>query len=118
MVPFQGKFDDIQVECKGYGEDVLFTITGGASHIGAISTAYRTAQRPGFAVDTIRVPGHKEYLLTGEFALKAAERLDRQVTVVMGIHYPGLTREETEAIVFITRGKLEKVLVEWQQAHV
>lgn len=112
------KFDDLQVELKEVGEDLLIMMTGGVRHIGAISTAYRAERGPGFSVDTIRIPGHKEYLLTGEYALKAAEALDRQVTVMIGIHYPKLTQHEIDFIVQITREKLEIVLVELQQTRV
>ncbi|GIO83106.1 hypothetical protein J25TS5_00380 [Paenibacillus faecis] len=86
------KFADIRLESVPMGRDLLIMITGGEAHIGAASTAYPAAG--GAEVQTSAVPGHKEHVLTESLAKRAAAELSRTVTLVMGIHYDGLTREE------------------------
>ncbi|MNV80088.1 hypothetical protein D3C71_1736690 [compost metagenome] len=85
-------FDDVIVRSLPMGRDLLIMITGGESHIGAASTAYYVNQE--VQVDTSIVPGHKEHTLSNEMAKRAAETLKRTVTLVMGIHYDNLTKEE------------------------
>ncbi|MEJ8302843.1 hypothetical protein [Saccharibacillus sacchari] len=87
---------DIRVERQETGRDTLLVITGGAAHIGAVSTAYLEADE--YKVNTTRVPGHKEHVLSEPAALHAARLLERTVTVIMGIHYDGLTREQISEV--------------------
>ncbi len=100
------RFDDIKLQAVPAGRDLLLMITGGEAHIGAASTAFATDE--GVQVQTSAVPGHKEHLLTAELARRAAECLNRTVTVVMGIHYDGLNREEIDTISAITESLLEQ----------
>lgn len=89
--------NDVRLEYREIGPDILLIITGGDAHIGAVSTAYAS---PEFSVEvrTSSVPGHKEYLLSEDFALRACKRLSRTVTVVMGIHYDNLNSEQIEHV--------------------
>ncbi|MFD1175723.1 hypothetical protein ACFQ3W_05315 [Paenibacillus puldeungensis] len=102
-------FDDIKLEAIPMGRDLLLTITGGEAHIGSASTAYPVSG--GFDVQTTAVPGHKEHTLSADFARRAAAALNRTVTVVMGIHYDNLTKEEIMAISQHTSDLLEKYLL-------
>lgn len=82
------------------GEDLLLLITGGEAHIGAVATAYTSTRREAVVeTETVCVPGHKEAELADGFAKELAERLGRTVTVVMGIHYDHLSREELKELV-------------------
>lgn len=82
------------------GKDLLLMITGGEAHIGAVATAYTSSESdPVIETETIGVPGHKEAELADGFARELAERLGRTVTVVMGIHYDHLSREELKELV-------------------
>lgn len=101
-------FDDINLQAIPAGRDLLLMITGGEAHIGAASTAY--AEGEGIQVQTTAVPGHKEHVLTAGMAKRAAEVLNRTVTVVMGIHYDDLNREEINRISEITEALLEQWL--------
>ncbi|OWA37937.1 hypothetical protein B9G55_04830 [Saccharibacillus sp. O16] len=86
----------MQVERRKIGRDVLFVVSGGAVHIGAVSTAY--PQGSEIAVTTVSVPGHKEYLLSESAAQRAAKQLNCTVTVMMGIHYDDLTPTQIEEV--------------------
>ncbi|MNH77442.1 hypothetical protein D3C87_316860 [compost metagenome] len=89
--------NDIRLEFREIGRDILLIITGGHAHIGAVSTAY-PSQRYSAEVHTAAVPGHKESLLSADFALRASKWLNRTVTVVMGIHYDNLSSEQIECV--------------------
>lgn len=85
-------YDDIKLEAISAGRDVLLLVTGGVAHIGASSTAYWHEDQ--VQVETTSVPHHKEYTLTESMAQRAASKLNCTVTVVMGIHYDNLIKEE------------------------
>lgn len=101
-------FSDIKLEAASLGQDLLVTITGGEVHIGAASTAYWTEGR--VEVQTTAVPGHKEHVLSVKLAQRAAAQLQCTVTLVMGIHYDHLTRQEIEQISVRTEQLMEQYL--------
>ncbi|WP_068785659.1 prenylated flavin chaperone LpdD [Paenibacillus phocaensis] len=105
-------FEDIKLEAIPVGRDLLLLMTGGVSHIGAASTAYKTGE--GTEVLTSAVPGHKEHTLSEEYARRASAALDRTVTVVMGIHYDDLSKEEIREISRLTSEMLDQYLQEQQ----
>ncbi|WP_018752794.1 hypothetical protein [Paenibacillus sanguinis] len=105
-------YEDIKLEAIPVGRDLLLVITGGVAHIGSASTAYVGDE--GTEVQTSAVPGHKEHTLSGEFAQRAAAALQRTVTVVMGIHYDDLTKEEIIAISRQASELLDQYLQEQQ----
>ncbi|MUG47497.1 hypothetical protein [Paenibacillus woosongensis] len=90
------RFADIALQEIAIGKDILLIVSGGERHIGASSTAYLNEGQ--MHVQTCAVPGHKEHVLSEGLAMRAAEMLSRTVTVVMGIHYDQLSREEISAI--------------------
>lgn len=100
-------FQDIKLEVIEVGRDVLLLITGGEAHIGATSTAY---WHEGHShVETIAVPHHKEHTLTESMAKRAASHLECTVTVVMGIHYDNLSKEQITQI----SGRVEDVFQQY-----
>jgi gallate decarboxylase subunit D len=105
-------FEDIKLEAIPVGRDLLLLITGGVSHIGAASTAYPSGE--GTEAVTSAVPGHKEHTLSEEYARRASAALGRTVTVVMGIHYDNLSKEEIKEISKRTTEMLDHYLLEQQ----
>ncbi|MNN18940.1 hypothetical protein D3C81_1321600 [compost metagenome] len=103
-------FDDITVRSLPMGRDLLIMITGGEAHIGAASTAYYVDQE--IQVQTSIVPGHKEHTLSVEMARQASRTLKRTVTLVMGIHYDNLTKEEIMKVSEITDSKFHDHLAQ------
>ncbi|MBG9733898.1 hypothetical protein [Paenibacillus alvei] len=93
--------EDLSIQFQKIGRDYLFTICGGDHHIGAVSTAYKGQgkDQQEWVVQTNKVPGHKEYVLTEPMAQQAAQELQATVTVCAGIHYDHLTTSEIEAVV-------------------
>lgn len=105
-------FEDIRLEAIPVGRDLLLLMTGGVSHIGAASTAYQAGGD--IEVLTSAVPGHKEHTLTEGYARRASKALGRTVTVVMGIHYDNLSKEEIREIAKKTSEILDQYLQEQQ----
>jgi hypothetical protein len=101
-------FDDLKLEAIPMGRDLLLLVTGGEVHIGASSTAYW--KDGSVEVETTSVPGHKEYTICGKYASLAASSLHRTVTVVMGIHYDDLNREQIMQITDSTDQLLQQYL--------
>ncbi|OWR32826.1 hypothetical protein CDO73_03805 [Saccharibacillus sp. O23] len=100
--------EDLTVERQEIGKDTLFVVRGGEAHIGAVSTAY--FEDGAIVVETTSLPGHKEALLSEPAARRAAESLRRTVTVVMGIHYDGITAEQIAEVSAIASKRLEEAL--------
>ncbi|QDH23383.1 hypothetical protein [Saccharibacillus brassicae] len=101
---------EIVVERRDVGRDTLLIVTGGAAHIGAVSTAYM--ERGEVRVQTCVVPGHREQVLSEPAARRAARLLRRTVTVAMGIHYDGLTRAQIDEISAVVQRKIGERLEE------
>ncbi|MMZ58705.1 hypothetical protein D1872_206960 [compost metagenome] len=110
-------FDDITVRSLPMGRDLLIMVTGGEAHIGTASTAYYADQE--IKVETSIVPGHKEHTLSVEMARQAASVLKRTVTLVMGIHYDHLKKEDlmkvTQIIQFEFQNHLKQFMSEVAQ---
>lgn len=101
------------------GRDTLIIIKGGDAHIGAVSTAYLTQVSPvTIEVETSAVPGHKEYLLSEKFARQSAMHLLRTVTVIIGIHFDGLQKDEIDVIVQTTENMLKTCLAGEMRANI
>ncbi|AZK47422.1 hypothetical protein [Paenibacillus lentus] len=90
------RYTDITLQAITVGRDRLLIISGGERHIGASSTAYWEDGR--VCVQTHVVPGHKEHILSEGYALRVAAELRQTVTLVMGIHYDQLQRDEIDRI--------------------
>ncbi|MBT2287885.1 hypothetical protein J7E73_01830 [Paenibacillus albidus] len=103
-------WDDIELSEVAVGRDVLLVITGGARHIGAASTAF--IQDGKAEVQTSAVPRHKEHLVTEKVALRVAAALGKTVTVVMGIHYDDISKEDIFAVVNQVDIKVEQYLAQ------
>ncbi|URZ00339.1 prenylated flavin chaperone LpdD [Clostridium felsineum] len=99
---------DIQVEPIYIGEDMIFSVTGGKAHIGAVATAY--FKENNIIIKCNSLPNHKEGDLAEEFAKLACENLKVSVTVVVGIHIDNATKEEILTLVKNAEIKFEEVL--------
>ena len=102
--------DDIELSATVVGRDLLLLITGGLRHIGASSTAYVDGDR--IEVLTSAVPNHKEHTLTETIAMRVAEATRRTVTVVMGIHYDNLSKEDIMEVVKMVEDKVNFYLMQ------
>lgn len=94
------------------GRDVVFLVTGGTAHIGAIATAYVTNDRL-VRADVLSLPGHREGELAAELAKTASRTLGCSVAVLAGIHLDQPSRQDIEHIVWEAKRKMRQVLDQW-----
>ncbi|MGZ9584209.1 prenylated flavin chaperone LpdD [Paenibacillus marinisediminis] len=97
---------ELSIRCRieRIGRDWLIVITGGEQeehhHIGAVTIAYRDDLQAAVKTSTQVVPGHKEHYITEPMAVEAMQTLSGgNVTVVAGIHYDNLDKEQIETVV-------------------
>jgi len=84
---------------------VLITITGGdKSHIGAVTVADETG-----VCSTICLPGHRENVITEQWAPVLYERLKEPVSITAGIHYDHVSKEEIGLILKAVGEMLEEI---------
>lgn len=88
------------------GDDLIVVIFGGdRPHIGSVSVAYppftdeeKKRGRDGVVLDTISLPGHKDYVVSEIVAKKVSRVLGRVVAVSAGIHIEKASKAEIEEI--------------------
>lgn len=88
------------------GDDLVIVIFGGdRPHIGSVSVAYppfteeeRKRERGGVVLNTISLPGHKDYVVSEMVAEKVARVLRRVVAVSTGIHIEKASKAEIEEV--------------------
>jgi gallate decarboxylase subunit D len=110
LVAYEFDPEDIELSPIAVGRDLLLLITGGVRHIGAASTAYVDGDN--ISVSTSAVPHHKEHTISEAIALKVAAALGKTVTVVMGIHYDDLSKEDITKVVEIVNSKVDQYLTQ------
>jgi hypothetical protein len=94
----------IVLDASTIGKDLLVVIHGGDEHhIGAVSIAYPT-KSPNrgeitVSLNSITIPGHKDYLVANSAAEKICNALGVVTTVVAGIHMDKASRSEIDGAV-------------------
>lgn len=105
---------NIQIRSYSMGNDIVFHITGGAPHIGAMAVAYYHESGQGvheqLQVFVHQLPHHREGELAKECAELAAKTLKVTASVLMGIHIDHATREQIEDIVEYVRKSMKETL--------
>jgi hypothetical protein len=94
------------------GRDVVFLVTGGTAHTGALATAYVTNHQD-VRVEVLALPGHREGALAAELAETASRTLGRTVVVLAGIHLDQPSRRDIEQVVAEAKRKMRQVLDHW-----
>ncbi|PDO10040.1 MAG: hypothetical protein BLM47_09540 [Candidatus Reconcilbacillus cellulovorans] len=97
----------IRVRRMRMGDDRVYLVVGGDAHIGAVATAYWD----GAAVKVKKtvLPGHREGPLAEMFAERVARRFRCTVTVMMGIHVDGASRDDIRRIEEEVVRRIERV---------
>ena len=93
----------IEKECRGFpicarvdipADGLAVLLTGGCRpHVGAVSAA-----EPGGDVQTTQFTGHREGVVSAQWARALCDRYQTSAVVVCGIHYDDLPREGIEEI--------------------
>ncbi len=95
------KFKSLQI-----GDDYLIIITGGDAHIGAISLYEKNSFL------TIKKVSHMDDVVTKMVAKKIYKKLNKDVTVLCGIHFDNITKNKISKIIKKTKKETKKWIKE------
>ncbi|MHA2002635.1 MAG: prenylated flavin chaperone LpdD [Candidatus Thorarchaeota archaeon] len=112
----------IYLEAKSIGKDLLVTIFGGDEHhIGGVAVAYPTKSHyrdaSTISVNSITLPGHKDYVVANSSAEKMCKELARPVVSTVGIHYDAATPEEIQGIIKVVDSLVDEAILHYQNAE-
>ncbi|MBD3405927.1 MAG: hypothetical protein GF411_07340 [Candidatus Lokiarchaeota archaeon] len=104
------------------GNDIRVLIYGGDQHhIGGIAVAYSTPSHYRDAlttsVNTLTLPGHKDYVVANSAAEKIASALEQTVVVLVGIHVDNATSDQITSIVSAVDDMVDEVINHNQNAE-
>lgn len=110
------------LDCRKIGADYLTTIYGGNQHhIGGIAVAYQTQshyhETSTTSVNTLALPGHKDYIVANSAAERITESLRAPVIVTAGIHYDNATKAEINQIIHVVDNLVEEMIRHYQKAE-
>ncbi|MFX1559713.1 MAG: hypothetical protein ACFFBL_03935 [Promethearchaeota archaeon] len=112
----------IYLDTKEIGNDLLIAIYGGDEHhIGGVATAYPTESHyrdaTTVSVNTLTLPGHKDYVVANTAAERICKALGVPTIVTVGIHYDNATGKEIEEIISVVNKLVEDVIAHYQKAE-
>lgn len=95
---------EIMVYCQqlDYGYEIRI-LGGHRSHVGSVTVADEQG-----TLQTITLPGHKEDVITRQWASQICEIVKQPVSVLAGVHYDDLKKEQLMEVIQI----LNKLLVD------
>ena len=112
----------IFLDVKEIGKDLLIAIYGGdAHHIGGTAVAYPTLSHyrdaTTVSVNTMTLPGHKDYVVANTAAEKICKALELPTIVTVGIHYDNATKEDIDEIISVVDALVQDVISHYQKAE-
>lgn len=109
--------ESIEIRFHTMGADIVFLVTGGAAHIGAIATAYMSDDATQ-VIDTkvLVLPCHREGELAAELAEMAFHALHRTVAVLVGIHLNQPSKQDIERIMNNAKNTMKQILEQAQRS--
>lgn len=110
----------IYFEVREIGNDLLVAIFGGDEHhIGGVAVSYPTPSHYRSAttvsLNSITLPGHKDYIVANSTALSLGKALNRPVVVTVGIHYDNATKTEIDEIVQVVESLTNEMISHYQK---
>jgi len=107
------KNEKFEIEAKiiKQGDDIVIIIGGGKFHIGAVGVTLPPLPPENISsTSIITVPGHKDDIVSKIIGEKVAKELKRNVSVIAGIHYDNLDKNEIEEIISLCNNLGEKII--------
>jgi hypothetical protein len=109
----------IYLEARHIGKDLLVAIFGGDEHhIGGVAVAYPTRSHyrdaSTISVNSITLPGHKDYVVANSSAEKMCKALMCPVISTVGIHYAAASSEEIQDIVKVVDDLVDEAILHYQ----
>lgn len=102
------------------GNDLLVVVYGGDEHhIGGVSVAYLTRSHyrdaSTVSVNTLTLPGHKDYVVANSAAEKLCKQLNRSAVVCVGIHMENATPREIDGAVSAVDSMTDELIAHLQK---
>ena len=102
------------------GNDLLVVVYGGDEHhIGGVSVAYLTRSHyrdaSTVSVNTLTMPGHKDYVVANSAAEKLCRQLNRSTVVSVGIHMDKATPKEIDGAVSAVDSMTDELIAHLQK---
>ena len=112
----------IFLEVNTIGNDLLVTVFGGDKHhIGGVAIAYSTSSHYRDAqvtsMNTVTIPGHKDYIIANSSAEKICNTLRKNTVVVAGVHINNASRKEIEGVIKTVDSLVDDFLSSYQMAE-
>jgi hypothetical protein len=80
------------------GEDIIIIIGGGKHHIGAVGISFPTESivtgETTITTSVVTLPSHKDDIVAKKVSEKVSKKLNRKVTVIAGIHFDNLSKDD------------------------
>ena len=96
------------------GKDLVITVGGGESHIGAVGISFPTASiitgENSVTTSVITLPSHKEDIVAKIMSENIAKALNKKVVVVAGIHFDNLSKDDIDKILKGCRLLTDKII--------
>jgi|SRR3989339_1420174 len=99
------------------GSDIFVVLTGGRSHIGAVSIAQprpsiKDAKKISSTSSVFTRVGHKEDVVAKQMSEELSKELNKMVVVAAGIHWDKLKKKDIGLIIEICRTITKKIIAE------
>lgn len=97
----------VSLSARRIGDDLLLVITGGQSHIGAVSAGTKCGGLPTSSV--ITMPGHRDDRIAKDAAERISKSLGCNCAVVAGVHYDDINPQEIKDILIMCNSLLDEL---------
>lgn len=102
----------LEARIESLGGEYLITLTGGSRrHVGSISVAEWSEE--GAALHKLLLPSHRDDVVSDAWAGRLCRLCHAKVTVVCGIHYDAVSKDEISQIVREAETLLDKICAQF-----
>ncbi|MHA1935093.1 MAG: prenylated flavin chaperone LpdD [Candidatus Thorarchaeota archaeon] len=110
----------IVLQAEEIGKDLIVTIYGGDEHhIGGLALAYPTQSHyrdaVTISVNTLTLPGHKDYIVASSAAESICKALQIPTVVTVGIHVDNASWDVIEAIMKVSSALVDDFIKKYQK---
>jgi alpha-beta hydrolase superfamily lysophospholipase len=110
----------IVLQAEEIGKDLIVTIYGGDEHhIGGLALAYPTQSHyrdaVTISVNTLTLPGHKDYIVASSAAESICKALQIPTVVTVGIHVDNASWDVIEAIMKVSSVLVDDFIKKYQK---
>ncbi len=103
--------NNLKLEARHLGNDLVVIISGGDAHLGAVAVGYcYGGQKNKSNASLLALPGHKEDVLVFPIARRLSKSLGTNVAVLAGIHFEKLTGGQIMDIVQTAESLVDELI--------